>query len=82
LPEPYRNYLFIPFTDATSNGESYGGGRYIDLIEQENNDYVVDFNLAYNPSCAYGRDDFSCPIPPQENHLPIAIAAGEKKWEH
>jgi uncharacterized protein (DUF1684 family) len=81
LPAQYRNYLFIPFTDATSGEEVYGGGRYIDLVEQKNNDYIVDFNLAYNPSCAYGRDDFSCPIPPRENRLPIRIDAGEKKWK-
>ncbi|MGH7492577.1 MAG: DUF1684 domain-containing protein [bacterium] len=81
LPAPYQNYLFIPFTDATSGTESYGGGRYIDLAEQENYEYVVDFNLAYNPSCAYGRHDFSCPIPPRENHLPVRIEAGERKWK-
>lgn len=81
LPPAYQNYLFIPFTDATSGEESYGGGRYLDLIEKKNNDYLVDFNLAYNPSCAYGRQDFSCPIPPRENHLPIRIEAGEKKWK-
>ena len=81
LSAAYQDYLFIPFTDATSGEQSYGGGRYLDLIEQKNNEYVVDFNLAYNPSCAYGREDFSCPIPPRENHLPISIAAGEKKWK-
>ena len=80
LPAAFQSYLFIPFTDATSGEATYGGGRYIDLTEQKSNDYVVDFNLAYNPSCAYGRDDFSCPIPPRENHLPIPIQAGEKKW--
>jgi len=81
LPAAYQDYLFIPFTDATSGTESYGGGRYIDLNEQRNNTYLVDFNLAYNPSCAYGRHDFSCPIPPAENRLPIRIPAGEKKWK-
>ncbi len=80
LPAPHQNLLFIPFTDATSGEESYGGGRYIDLIEQRHDEYLVDFNRAYNPSCAYGRHDFSCPIPPKENHLPVRIAAGEKKW--
>ncbi|MDZ7344623.1 MAG: DUF1684 domain-containing protein [candidate division KSB1 bacterium] len=82
LPHQYSHLLFVPFTDATSGRESYGGGRYIDLEERQDNSYVVDFNLAYNPSCAYGREDYSCPIPPKENHLPVRIEAGEKKWAH
>lgn len=81
LPAQYANYLFIPFTDLTSGEEAYSGGRYLDLVEQENNRYVVDFNLAYNPSCAYGRKDFSCPIPPRANALAVRIAAGEKTWK-
>lgn len=79
LPE---HYLFIPFTDLSSGEETYGGGRYLDIIVNPDNHYVLDFNLAYNPSCAYGRTDFSCPIPPRNNHLNVRIAAGEKKWEH
>jgi uncharacterized protein (DUF1684 family) len=81
LPQEYADYLFIPFTDLTSGEESYAGGRYLDLVEQKENRYVIDFNLAYNPSCAYGRKDFSCPIPPRANDLTIRIAAGEKNWE-
>ncbi len=80
LPAHYANYLFIPFTDLTSGEEAYSGGRYLDLVEQENNRYIVDFNLAYNPSCAYGRKDFSCPIPPRANALAVRLAAGEKDW--
>lgn len=82
LPRQYSHLLFVPFTDATSGGESYGGGRYIDLEEREDNAYIVDFNLAYNPSCAYGKKGYSCPIPPAENHLTVRIEAGEKKWPH
>ncbi|NUO78883.1 DUF1684 domain-containing protein [candidate division KSB1 bacterium] len=82
LPAQYANYLFIPFTDLTSGEEAYGGGRYLDLEEQKDNQYVVDFNLAYNPSCAYGRKDFSCPVPPRSNALDVRIAAGEKNWKH
>lgn len=82
LEPKYSNLLFIPFLDATSGRESYGGGRYIDLEEQKQNHYTVDFNLAYNPSCAYGKSGYSCPIPPAENRLPVRIAAGEKKMEH
>lgn len=81
LPAKYADYLFIPFTDLTSGEESYPGGRYLDLVEQKENRYLIDFNLAYNPSCAYGRKDFSCPIPPRENDLAVRIAAGEKKWK-
>ncbi|MEK7728114.1 MAG: DUF1684 domain-containing protein [candidate division KSB1 bacterium] len=81
LSPKYADYLFIPFTDMTSGEESYAGGRYLDLIEQKENDYVIDFNLAYNPSCAYGRKDFSCPIPPRNNDLALRIAAGEKNWK-
>ncbi len=81
LPAQYANYLFIPFTDLASGEEAYAGGRYIDLVEQKENQYVIDFNLAYNPSCAYGRKDFSCPLPPRANDLNLRIAAGEKNWK-
>jgi uncharacterized protein (DUF1684 family) len=80
LAPKYRHLLFIPFMDATSGRESYGGGRYIDLEERKGNRYVVDFNLAYNPSCAYGKKGYSCPIPPAENRLSVRIEAGEKNW--
>ncbi len=75
------NYLFIPFRDATSGKESYPGGRYLDIEEQDSSRvYTLDFNMAYNPSCAYGRPDYICPVPPPENTLEVAIRAGEKKW--
>lgn len=72
-------YLFVPFRDATSGKESYGGGRYIDLKENTSGIYDLDFNRAYNPSCAYGKE-YSCPLPPPENTLPVPIYAGEKKF--
>jgi uncharacterized protein len=72
-----KNLLFVPFIDANVGKETYDAGRYIDLIEKPNGVYVIDFNLAYNPSCSYGGN-FPCPVTPQENHLPIAIPAGEK----
>jgi len=75
----YQHYLFLGFTDETSNNETYGGGRYIDLEENEDNYYTIDFNYAYNPYCAY-NPKYSCAIPPKENHLEVAIEAGEKKW--
>lgn len=79
--EKYRDYLFIPFTDITTGDESYGSGRYLDftLDSIKNNTLTLDFNKAYNPYCAYATG-FRCPIPPKENHLPVAIIAGEKTF--
>lgn len=72
-----KNLLFVPFVDAAAGKETYDAGRYIDLEMKQNGIYVIDFNIAYNPYCAYGSD-YVCPVTPQENHLPIAIPAGEK----
>lgn len=76
--EQYKKHLFIPFTDLTSGRETYGGGRYIDLsiADIRSNTYVIDFNKAYNPYCAY-TTGYDCPLPPKENDLPVAIQAGE-----
>lgn len=71
--------LFVPFRDATSGSESYGAARYLDIAERRSDDYVVDFNLAYNPYCAYS-EDYVCPFPPQENWLTVPIRAGEKTF--
>jgi uncharacterized protein len=73
----YKNYLFVPFRDLTSGKESYGGGRYLDLEKQRGNIWLIDFNLAYNPYCAYSYR-YSCPIPPKENRITTPIQAGEK----
>jgi len=73
----HGNRLFVPFRDKTSGKESYGAGRYLDLNKRESNQYVLDFNRAYNPYCAYSPY-YSCPLPPGENTLPIEIRAGEK----
>jgi uncharacterized protein len=77
----YKEYLFIPFTDSTTGDQSYGSGRYIDLLipEIKNNSVVIDFNKAYNPYCAYATG-YHCPLPPKENSLSIAILAGEKVY--
>ncbi len=70
--------LFIPFTDLTNGKETYGGGRYIDVKAKATQQRIVlDFNFAYNPYCAYNKD-YSCPIPPAQNNLAVAIEAGEK----
>jgi hypothetical protein len=71
--------LFLPFRDATSGKESYGAARYVDLKVEHDDEYAVDFNYAYNPYCAYS-EDYTCPLPPQENWLSVAIRAGERKY--
>jgi len=78
----YADHLFIPFTDLTSGEESYENGRYIDLTidDLENGYYLLDFNKAYNPYCAYVSDVYNCPVPPKENDLPVPIRAGEMKF--
>jgi uncharacterized protein len=75
----YKNYLFVPFKDQTNGTETYGGGRYLDLktTDIQADTLILDFNKAYNPYCAFS-DGYSCPIPPQDNHLKIGIEAGEK----
>lgn len=82
--EKYGNSLFLPFTDYSSGDGSYGGGRYIDLVLEDiaNEQVEIDFNLAYNPYCAY-TTGYSCPIPPETNDLPLRIEAGVKDFgEH
>ena len=74
--------LFIPFRDLTNGRSTYGGGRYISMIIPESSDAVLDFNLAYNPSCAYGSAEYSCPIPPRSNKLRVLIEAGEKTFAY
>jgi len=76
-----EKYYSIWFTDLTTNIETYGVGRYIDfeLNNEPNYEYVIDFNLAYNPYCAY-NSNFSCAIPTKEDFINIAITAGEKKF--
>ncbi len=70
---------FVPFVDATAPAESYGAGRYLEPEEQHADELVVDFNLVYNPYCAY-NDRWSCLFPPSENRLKVRIEAGEKKF--
>lgn len=72
-----EDYLFVPFTDLTNGKGSYEGGRYLDLRVPPagTSTMELDFNRAYNPSCAYNHGD-SCPVPPSENRLAAAIPAG------
>ncbi len=69
--------VFVPFLDLTSGTETYGAGRYLDLYPEDDGTYVLDFNLAYHPSCVYDPR-FSCPLTPAENRLPIRVEAGER----
>jgi uncharacterized protein (DUF1684 family) len=74
------NRLSLMFADATSDIETYGGGRYLDVMYRNTNSVILDFNMAYNPYCHF-NDEYSCPIPPQENILNIPIKAGEKLYK-
>jgi len=68
---------FLPFVDSLASKETYPAGRYLEPEALGNNHFRVDFNLAYNPYCAY-NDYWSCPLTPFENHLKVPIRAGEK----
>ena len=74
------DYLFIPFKDKTNEKETYGGGRYIDAEILPDYKMVLDFNMAYHPSCAY-NEKFVCVLPPRENMTDIEIRAGEKNYK-
>ena len=87
----YAGGLFVPFRDATSGRETYGGGRYLfdtakdtDAlvleIEAGSPTVVLDFNYAYNASCAYSPR-WACPLAPPENHLRVAVRAGELTYK-
>ncbi len=86
----YGGGLFLPFRDSTCANESYGGGRYLtDTVKGTFGRGVtvlgpaavrLDFNYAYNPSCAYSPQ-WSCPLAPAENQLAQPITAGENRWK-
>ena len=72
--------LFVTFADATSGKTTYGSGRFIELDKPDADGYTyIDFNKAYNPPCAF-TEFATCPLPPPQNRLSIAIPAGEKKY--
>lgn len=77
VDSPDANRLFVPFTDMTSNKETYGGGRYMELSKTPTGLYDLDFNRAYHPFCLF-NPGYECPVPPRENRLLTAIRAGEK----
>jgi uncharacterized protein (DUF1684 family) len=72
---------FLPFVDSLARKETYPAGRYLEPEELRNNRFRVDFNMAYNPYCAY-NDYWSCPLTPFENHLKVPINAGEKLFHN
>jgi uncharacterized protein len=75
----YEDYLFIPFTDETNGVDTYEVGRYIEFRIPSSDRVILDFNKCYNPYCSYGSA-YSCPIPPEANHLPFKILVGEMKY--
>jgi uncharacterized protein (DUF1684 family) len=78
---PDRGKLFLAFADQTSANETYGAGRYLDIKKVPGASTItLDFNHAYNPYCAY-VDSFSCPFPPKENVMKLAIRAGELTYK-
>jgi len=72
-----ENDIAVFFKDATSGKDTYPVGRYLDPVALGDGRYLLDFNLAYNPACAYS-EHYNCPIPPRHNRLPVAVMAGEK----
>ncbi len=77
--KPNNSTLFVPFLDKTSGKTTYGGGRYLDVQPANQGKILLDFNKAYNPYCAY-MEGYTCPFPPKENRLAVAIEAGEKSF--
>lgn len=76
-----ENGYFLPFVDSLAGKETYPAGRYLEPEPLPGVRFLVDFNLAYNPNCAY-NEMWSCPITPAENRVKVPIRAGEKLFEH
>jgi uncharacterized protein (DUF1684 family) len=79
VPEGTRQIqdLFVPFADLTTGKDTYKAGRYLDIPPTDTGLYTIDFNRAYNPTCAY-NEAYECPFPPPSNRLKVAVEAGEK----
>ena len=73
--------LFFIFKDLTSGKETYPPGRFLYADLPKNGEVILDFNKAYNPPCAFS-EYATCPLPPEQNKLPVRITAGEKKYAH
>jgi len=74
------DYLWLPFFDATNQGETYPGGRYLDVTVDTDGNVDLDFNYAYNPLCDYNPDKYNCTLPPRENTLDFLVKAGEMRF--
>ncbi len=72
--------FFLPFVDSLAGKETYPAGRYLEPEPLPGGRFLVDFNMAYNPYCAY-NEHWSCPLTPFENRLRVPIRAGEKIFE-
>ena len=70
-------HIFLPFQDTNAGGETYGAGRYLEVLPLDNGRVLLDFNYAYNPYCAY-NETYDCPFPPSSNRLKIEVRAGER----
>ncbi len=81
LEGPDAQYLFIPFKDLSNGRETYEVGRFLDVKDPGEGEFVLDFNRCYNPLCNYSPA-YNCPLPPLENFLDVAIPAGEKTYPH
>jgi len=81
LEAPGDHELFVMFSDATSGKQTYGAGRFLYVALPDADRIDVDFNKAFNPPCAF-TNFATCPLPPQQNRLALAIDAGELKYEH
>jgi uncharacterized protein (DUF1684 family) len=81
LEGPDAGYLFIPFKDMTNGKETYEVGRFLDVADPGQGEFILDFNRCYNPLCNYSPA-YNCPLPPLENFLDIDIPAGEKTYPH
>jgi uncharacterized protein (DUF1684 family) len=71
---------FLPFVDSLAGSETYPAGRYTEPEQLPNGKFLLDFNFAYNPYCAY-NEQWSCPLTPFENRLKVPIRAGEKVYK-
>ncbi|WP_034256211.1 DUF1684 domain-containing protein [Arenibacter latericius] len=77
----FKDYLFLPFSDLTNGEETYEGGRYLDLAIPKGDTILLDFNMSYNPYCAY-NPKYSCPVVPKQNRLDTHIRAGVKAFDN
>lgn len=77
IRDRYPDHLFLPFRDALAGKETYGSGRYLDLVQLASGVVELDFNRAYNPDCAFGLTG-RCPMTPEENWLSFPVPVGEK----